>query len=168
MSGLTTQFSWPYPTNGDVANVASDEQTTFSAIDASMGNSFTAYTPVCTSTGTAFSLGNGTIVGRFKKFGKWGFAVVTLDIGGTTTVGTGSYRFTLPAGWTLFDSTTIYGSAMCIDASVPQYYVGICRPASTTLMEVFTHSATSAMGATVPFAVASGDRLQLHMRVELA
>lgn len=168
MSGLTTNFSWSYPTGGDVANVASDEQTTFSAIDASLGNAFTAYTPVWTSTGTAIALGNGTIAGRFKRFGQWGFVRMTLTMGGTTTFGTGTYRFTLPAGWTLFDTTSILGDALVVDSSAPQFFVGVCKPASSTLVEVATHSAAAIVGATVPFTFATTDTIQLHMRVELA
>jgi hypothetical protein len=168
MSGTTTNFGWSYPTGGDVANVASDEQSTFSAMDASLGNAFTAYTPVWTSTGTAIALGNGTIAGRFKVFGKWGFARLTLTMGTTTTFGTGTYRFTLPAGWTLFDTTSICGDAQVFDASPATFYTGVVAPATSTLVEVHTHAATTAVGTTVPITFAQNDIIQLHMRVELA
>jgi hypothetical protein len=167
MSGLTTNFSWSYPTGGDVANVASDEQTTYSAIDASLGNAFTAYTPVWTATGTAIALGNGSITGRYKTFGKWGFARILLIAGTTTTFGTGTYRFTLPPGWTLFDSTSIIGDGVAYDLSVTTAFNGTIWPVSTTLVEIRTHAATTAVGQTVPFTFATGDIIQLHMRAEI-
>lgn len=58
---------------------------------------FTSYTPVWASTGTAVSLSNGTITGKWAKFGKFIVGEVILTIGSTTTMGTGSYTITLPS-----------------------------------------------------------------------
>lgn len=57
---------------------------------------WTSFTPAWTSTGTAPSLGNGTILGRHKLVGK--MATVTFEqvMGSTTTFGTGNYAWSLP------------------------------------------------------------------------
>ncbi len=168
MSGTTTNFAWSYPTGGDVANVASDEQTTFTAIDGTLGNAWTAYTPSWTSLGTAPVLGNGTLAGRFKKFGKWGMFRLTLTAGTTTTFGTLAYRFSLPAGWALFDLTTIDGIGSVYDLSATTAFNGTVWPISTTTVELRTHSAASAVTNAVPVTLATGDIIQMLATVELA
>ena len=168
MSGTTTNFSWPYPTSGDVANVAPDMQNLASAADATLGNAWTAYTPSWTSTGTAPVVGNGTIVGHFKLLGKWGLARITLTAGGTTTFGTLLYRWSLPAGWTLFDTTSIYGIGSVYDSSTTTQYTGSVWAASATTVAIRTHSATTDVSATVPMTPATGDIWQLLILAELA
>jgi hypothetical protein len=168
VAGTTTNFAWPFPTNGDVPNVASDIQSLASAIDTSLGAAFTAYTPAWTSTGTAPVIGTGTITGRFKKFGKWGINRITMTAGGTTTFGTLLYRWSLPATWTLFNATSIYGIASIYDTSTTTQYTGAIWAASTTTVSIRTHAATTDASATVPMTPANGDIWQLLMLVELA
>lgn len=168
MAGTTTNFSWAFPTNGDVPNVASDIQTLAAAVDATLGNAFTAYTPAWTATGVAPVLNNGTIVGRFKRFAKWGLCTITLTIGTTTTVGTLLYRFSLPAGWTLQNATSVYGIASVFDASSTTTFVGTVSAASTTLLTIRTHSAATEASATVPVTPATSDVYSLLVVAELA
>lgn len=54
------------------------------------------YTPAWTSSGTAPALNNGTIAGRFIRFGKTVMFSITLTMGSTTTFGTGTYFLSLP------------------------------------------------------------------------
>lgn len=169
MSGNTTNFAWQYPTGGDPANVAADELVFLAAIDASLGNAWSTYTPAWTSTGTAPAVNNGTIVGRYKLFGKWGVNQITLTAGGTTSYGTLLYRFSLPPAWTLLNTTSIYGVASIYDVSVTTAYSGVIWAASTTTVSIRTHAATTDASATVPIAVpASGDIWNMLMLVELA
>lgn len=168
MSGTTTNFLWPFPTGGDAAQVASDVQSLASAQDGTLGNAWTAYAPSWTSTGVAPVVGNGTLVGRFKLFGKWGLARITLTAGGTTTFGTLLYRWSLPPGWTLVDTTSIYGIGSIFDSSTTTQFTGAVWAASTTTVAIRTHSATTDASQTVPMTAASGDIWQLLMLVELA
>ena len=55
-----------------------------------------AYTPTWTTTGTAPSLGNGTLSGTYMQLGNMVVFTVSLVIGSTTTTGTGTWRFALP------------------------------------------------------------------------
>lgn len=168
MSGTTTNFSWPFPTAGDAANVSTDMAALAAAVDTSLGAAFGTYTPAWTSTGVAPVVGNGTITGRFKRLGKWGVNRITLTAGGTTTFGTLLYRFSLPAGWTLSDTTSIYGMASIYDVSVTTAFSGSIWAASTTTVSIRTHAATTEASATVPIAVpATGDIWQLLMVAEL-
>jgi hypothetical protein len=168
MAGTTTNFAWPFPTNGDVPNVAADIQSLAAAVDGTLGNAFTAYTPAWTATGVAPVVNNGTITGRFKRFGKWGLNSITLTIGTTTTVGTLLYRWSLPAGWTLQNATSIYGVASVFDLSTTTTFVGTVSAASTTLVTIRTHNAATEASATVPVAPATGDVYNLLMVAELA
>lgn len=167
MSGTTTNFAWTFPTGGDVPNVASDMQTIAAAIDASLGNAFTVYTPVWSSTGTAPVIGNGTFAARFKRFGKWGLCFINMTLGTTSTVGTGLYRWTLPAGWTLQNANLIYGAGGMLDSSAGSFFAGAVWASSTTLITIRTHSATSEVGATVPVVPATGDIYQFQIVAEL-
>ena len=55
-----------------------------------------AYTPSWTASGTAPSIGNGSITGYYTRSGALVTAYITLSYGTTTTGGTGSWRFSLP------------------------------------------------------------------------
>lgn len=64
---------------------------------------WTSYTPTWTSTGTAPSVGNGTITGMYRKEGDSLHVRIALTSGTTTAYGTGNYKFSIPnAGtWTI-------------------------------------------------------------------
>ena len=168
MAGTTTNFVWPFPTNPDVPNVASDIQSLAAAADASLGNAFSTYVPTWSATGTGPVLGNGNITGHFKRFGKWGINMITLTAGGTTTFGTLLYRWSLPGGWTLSNLGAIYGAATVYDSSVTTAFVGSVWAASGTTVLIRTHGATTDASATVPMTPAAGDIWQIHMIAELA
>lgn len=168
MAGTTTNFAWPFPTNGDVPNVASDIQSAMSAADATLGNAWTTWTPVWSSTGVAPAIVGGTITGRFKRFGKWGLATMTMTLAASSTVGTLLYRWTLPAGWTLASATQIYGSASIYDLSATTQFTGTVWAVSTTSIMIRTHGATTEASATVPMTPATGDIYQMQIVAELA
>lgn len=168
MAGTTTNFTWPFPTNGDVPNVASDIQSLAAAADATLGNALTAWTPAWSATGTAPAIVGGTIVGRYKRFGKWGFATMTMTLAGSSTVGTLLYRWTLPPAWTLLVATQIYGVASYYDLSTTTQYTGTVWAVSTTSVTIKLHGATTDISATAPVVPATGDIYQMLMLVELA
>lgn len=63
---------------------------------ATQQSAWTSYSTTWSSTGTAVSLGNGTLVSRYAKVGRLVSVRINLWGGSTTTWGTGSYAFTLP------------------------------------------------------------------------
>lgn len=67
---------------------------------AALGSAWTAYTPVWGSTGAAPAIGNGSITGKYRKFGKTLDLRILLTMGTTTTYGAAAWKLSLPAGLT--------------------------------------------------------------------
>ena len=57
---------------------------------------WTGYTPTITADGGGFSLGNGTVSGRYKQIGKTVFFYAKFVYGSTSNAGSGHWNFTLP------------------------------------------------------------------------
>lgn len=89
---------------------------------------WTAYTPVWTAQTSDPALGNGTLEGRYMRFGKTIFFRVVLTIGSTTTVGSNFWKFTLP-----FTAKDRYFVATCLAISAAgSITVGYTIPLNTT------------------------------------
>jgi hypothetical protein len=87
-----------------------------------VGPAWKTYTPTWTSTGTAPSLGNGTAVGHYMKIGRTVHVAAEVILGSTSTVGTGTYRFSLP-----FNAVTLPEQFVLMryyDSSAATAYVG--------------------------------------------
>ena len=170
MSGTTTNFSWPFPTNGDVANVAVNMAALAAAADSTLGDAWTAYTPTWTGSGSNPVIGTGTIKGRFKRFGKWGIAEGLIAADGTTTFGTGTYSISLPAGWSFENTASIIqarGNGYVFDNSTTTTYVGYVQYATATTFTIRTHAATTQISATVPMTFATLDQIGWVVLAEL-
>jgi hypothetical protein len=63
---------------------------------ATQQGAWTSYVPVWSSSGTAPSLNNGTIVGYYAKVGRLVTVKIEMNSGSSTTFGTGFYSWTLP------------------------------------------------------------------------
>lgn len=124
---------------------------------------WSTYTPTWASSGTAVSLSNGTISGRYMSVGKLGFVDILLTMGSSTTFGTGTYSITLPAGWTAAGATnTPVGSVECVDTSVTTSFIGVAKVLSgATTLGFSTHGATAFVGQTVPMTWASTDIMRV-------
>lgn len=89
-------MAWTTPTtlgtNPTAALLNQQIRDNFKAI----GNPWTSYTPTWTATTTNPTIGNGTLHGFYVAAGKLILGRFVLIFGSTTTVGSGSYRFTLP------------------------------------------------------------------------
>jgi hypothetical protein len=93
---------------------------------------------------------------------------ITLTLGTTSTVGTNFYRFSLPAGWTLQNTTSVYGIGSLFDSSTNTTYVGTISASSTTLVTIRTHASAAEVGATNPVTPATSDVFNLLLVTELA
>jgi hypothetical protein len=124
-----------------------------------IGDPWTAFTPTWASTGTAVSLGNGTITGWQRTTGKTIDFRIRLTIGSTTNVGTGTYVFgglTAPAASQLDP----IGQAIIQDVSVPT------RSAGTTYVNATNSGISVLVGAgpltnAAPYTLANGDVISL-------
>ena len=131
--------------HGDRANAATlyATKTNFPA------DAWTAYTPTITSDTGTFSIGNGSITGRYKQLGKTVFFYIKLVYGSTSTPGNGHWKFGLPV--TAYN-TNYQFSASILDNGISWYggigngnYIG-----STTSFAVITPSPTSSSTGWVP------------------
>jgi hypothetical protein len=57
---------------------------------------WTTYTPIWYTSGSAASIGNGTLTGRYVYIGATIIGEIRLNFGSTTNRGSGTYRFSLP------------------------------------------------------------------------
>jgi hypothetical protein len=111
-------------------------------------------------TGTAFSIGNGTISGDKRRVGDYLTADIVIVRGSTTSVGTGAYLFTV--GETFADFRTIRGTGMIIPASGGQFPVVVEGVSSTQFALVLTSSNARVANTGAPVTWASGDILEFQ------
>ena len=100
--------------HGDRADAATlyATKTNFSA------DAWTAYTPTISSDTGTFSIGNGSITGRYKQLGKTVFFYIKLVYGSTSTPGNGHWKFGLPV---TAQNTNYQFSASILDNGVAWY-----------------------------------------------
>jgi hypothetical protein len=126
-----------------------------------------AYTPVWTATGTAPSLGNGLLTGRYSISGDTVRFEIMFVPGSTTTFGTGVWFFSLPVtGHADYGGSNRYPVSMptrAIDNSTGSYRNAVShfQTASTIFASVAADGAISQYGPTTPFTWAQDDRLMI-------
>lgn len=134
-----------------------------------LGTAWTAYTPTWASSGvTQPVLGNGTIAGRYRTFGKTMDLRILVTMGTTTTYGVVAWTLSLPSGVTAsavfalnanFISTGHYHGIGSVDAGA-----GVVVP----LVDNGTAGgALQLPTSTVPFAWANAHRLLVHGTIEI-
>lgn len=122
-------------------------------------NPWTPYTPSWTSSGTAPSLGNGTLIGSYNIIGQTVVGAARLIMGSTTTFGTGNYFISTP--FTLFFPSFVNG--MAYDSSAGQLYiVGGQFDTGTRWSFIDTAKPGVVVSNTTPFTWAQSDELRLN------
>ncbi|MER6098333.1 hypothetical protein ABT154_21245 [Streptomyces sp. NPDC001728] len=128
------------------------------------------YTPTWTAATTNPVLGNGSIVGRYKRIGKTVHLQIDLAMGSTTTYGSGAWSVTLPLVAAAASGSRI-GTAQALGGTRFQGQVVISSAASGT-SAFFPASASvsnlSSVASNVPFAWASGNELRITVTYEAA
>lgn len=129
-----------------------------------------SYTPTWTAATSGTSLGNGTIVGRYQRFGNLCHTFVQLNIGSSTNKGAGVWEFSLPI--TPFTGTARFpvGAGFALDNGVGDFE-GACRLDITTAkVRVFlqTGSRSSAAASNYPMIWGTSDILAFDITYEVA
>lgn len=122
-----------------------------------------SWTPTWTSSGSAPSIGNGTLSGAYIVVGKTCFFRIKFVGGSGTTWGSGAYYITLPvtgySGIATNDSFSLVGYME--DSGVKGYSVGGARMFSTSVFSPLTLDTAAASvgnwGSTGPFTWSTGD-----------
>lgn len=129
-----------------------------------IGDAWTSYTPVWTSSGTAPALGNGTLTGVYRQAGKLTIFRLTLTMGSTTTYGTGEYRLTYPVAALGANNPGLNGFVF---RSGPLYWgvLGVGFGTSSFRMIGFGNALVT---ATSPTTFANGDQLHIGGTYEAA
>lgn len=123
-----------------------------------------SWAPVWSATGTAPVLNNGSFVGAYSLDDKFVDFDMTLTIGSTTTIGSGTYTLTLPVapvtGRKLFLGSFLHGGGI--------YQLFGHANGSTTLNVYQESSPVTAWGSTTPVAPVSTDTVHFHGRYRYA
>lgn len=136
----------------------------------SMFAAWTAYTPTWTSSGTAPNIQNGTITGRYQKYGRTVLCEINMVAGSTTTYGSGNYNWSLPftaanAGISVVGTAQLLGVARWNGAIVISPNAGNC---SAFLPVASNDTRTNFMTATVPETLAANAQVRLAFTYESA
>jgi hypothetical protein len=118
-----------------------------------------SFTPTWTTTGTAPSLGNGTLTGTYGRYGKYIHIKIALVAGSTTTFGTGNFQFALPV--TAADTTDIL-CAVLVDSSTQFYSASGILKSTGIVTATFTgDNSAGGPSATTPFTWAVNDQVRI-------
>lgn len=144
-------------------------QMTSAGVPSWITTSWADYTPTWTSSGTAPSLGDGNISGRYLQIGKTVFVRLHLVLGSTTTTGSGNWRFSLPVAAASSDGVVM--PATYLDNGV-SWYTGLvnCEYDGDTdyVVPLLGSSPSGAVTSTAPFTWNSGDALTFNGSYEAA
>jgi hypothetical protein len=124
------------------------------------------YTPSWTSSGTAPALGNGTLVGGYRREGTTLHLRGQLIVGSTSTAGTGDIRMSLPSGFTTIAAQQQTTSAFYYDASATTTYRGIGIAGTSATYLTFQAVDVGTLAQTNGFA--NGDSLVWTGTIEIA
>ena len=159
---------------------ADDLQAMVDQIDELTAPGWTAYTPTWASSGTAPSLGNGTLTGRYRRAANSDEVEVEIKLqwGSTTTSGTGFYNWTLPVTAAAAAVTAVETGSCQVTNSGDISQPGVAVLATTTLvigtMGPWPNAATTInnrggqIAATSPFAFGNGDNITLRLTYQAA
>lgn len=120
-----------------------------------MVGTWQSYTPSWMSTGTAVSLGNGSIWGRYVIMGNTCVVNIQMVCGTTTTFGSGTYYWTMPfTSANPIDGTSNWGAGMgsARAHNAAAWWTGVTHvPKNSNQMRIYTNDTPAEWGPTQPF-----------------
>lgn len=127
------------------------------------------YTPIWRSSGTAPTLNNGTLTGRFGMTGKTVSFHMHFVRGSSSSNGTGIYAFTLPVAYN--DSQGVVNAVAYVLDTGTAEYVGVSRGGLATddlIIQMNTATVNGLLwAATSPFTLAAGDEARIAGSYEI-
>lgn len=135
-------------------------------VGASKEGPWHSYTPSWTAASVNPTLGNGSLTAKYSLTGTTVKFSIRLNIGSTTTLGTGVWSFTLPYTSVAVGATAL-GAAHLFDSGTANY-VGTTIHQTTTTASVVSDGAGNTISATVPFAWVNGDYVTFEGTYEIA
>jgi len=145
-------------TNGQLLSA---DSTSATGLAWAHGGVTTSYTPTwAVTSGTAPSIGNGVLVGKYARVGNFLYFAIRLAAGSTTTFGIGTYTFSIPFAMTDF-RTGIAGDAVALDAGVAWYrgYTPNTVEGGFTDKFLVNNVAGQVFSNTSPFVMGNGDEM---------
>jgi hypothetical protein len=118
------------------------------------------YTPVLTTSGTAPSLGNGTITGVYSRAGTVIIAEVDFTVGSTTTLGTGELRFSLPYTRSS-GQTSITGQAIIFPAGGSTQYTAAVQIVGAVGYVRLIRDTSGIVSGTSPATLTTGSNIRI-------
>jgi len=117
------------------------------------------YTPSWTASGTAPSLGNGTLNGSYSRIGNLVSVQLDLTLGSTTTQGTGYWIFSLPVA----TSNIVWLEGFSVSGySATTYTAGRTLAVSTSSIGVNVFNANTFWGVGVPATWVTGNYVRIN------
>lgn len=157
-------------TGSDLLVVESTGTTVYGPFTISGDSAWTTYTPSWTASGTAPAIGNGTLKGRYKRLGKWVVVNIFQKMGTTSTFGTGTYAWSLPAGLpAAADADADFAFIGSARGHAAQWYTGVAAvPQGGTTVRAYSHNASAEWSPTQPvtWAAATSNYLSLQVIYE--
>ncbi|WP_327132020.1 hypothetical protein OG311_13600 [Streptomyces sp. NBC_01343] len=131
-------------------------------------DSWTAYTPVWSASGTAVSLGNGTVTGQYMQVGSMVWVKIVFTAGSSTTYGTGFWRLTLPVTPELNELIPGFANDNSAGIRVPMVARIIAASTSGENMRIACNTTAGGAGPAQPFTWATDDVLILNGQYKAA
>lgn len=158
------------PVAGDVVFVefAGSDPVVTGRLEASNGGTWTAFTPTWTGSTSNPAIGNGSLIGRYKKRGKSLELSYWIKMGSTTTFGSGDYMIGLPSGMTTAAGRQHLLAASIFDSGATYYLAAGRLDASASTMTLIVNTNALFVGATNPMAFANGDDIRIGGVIEIA
>jgi hypothetical protein len=145
-------------TNGQLLSA---DSTAATGVSWSYGGKNTAYTPTWgVESGTAPTLGNGSLTGFYTRVGDLVFFQIGLVFGSTTTAGVGTYTFGLPFAMSN-SAKGITGSTQVLDTGVAWYrgYTPVTVQGGFTDKFTLLSNAGVGVSNSAPISFATGDTI---------
>jgi hypothetical protein len=134
---------------------------------------WTTYTPLWYTSGTAATIGNGTLTGRYVNIGATIIGELRLNFGSTTSRGSGTYRFSLPT-LGVAENFQPMGQVVIRDEGPGIAYFGsaIFNNNQDDRMELILHSQSAsfdegvAVSENTPMLFGTNDKILVHFQYE--
>src|SRR5687767_10026227 len=145
----------------DITDSANDHEDRLGALE---GVAWVSYTPAWTTSGSAPTLGNGTLTGRYRQPPGTGLVIAEVQfiVGSTSNIGTGEFRFSLPLDADTTATSFSVGPAWLLDSGVTER-CGTVRVLSATTVTVI--SPTGPCGGTTPWGGSWNTNDQIRFQV---